>query len=221
MTTTESPPSNSLTTQTGTNDKESLRDKLIVGLLETLIFGAMLAALGFWFNLRLEKYKQELTDQSEKTKALLVSLQTNTQQRCTAYLEFQDAARKTKGTLESYYNLGKRTPEDEELEDEDDLYLQLGVGSGVATSTWTTMEQAADAVKKFNELRHKYKDVSSTAVNSAVDEFYKVLRRDLIESKSKETVEFHNAAKARLHTAFMKLKRQITDALGLDKLPIN
>ena len=84
--------------------KESLRDKLIIAVVQTLIFGAFLAILGFWLNLRMETYKQTLANQSESYKVLLSSLAPDIEQRRAAYLDFQQAAREAKSTLGVYYS---------------------------------------------------------------------------------------------------------------------
>ena len=73
--------------------REPLRNKLIEIVVQTLIFGALLAGLGFWLNLRLETYKKELADDTERLKAALQSNAPLIQQRRSAYLELQQAAR--------------------------------------------------------------------------------------------------------------------------------
>ena len=47
---------------------ESLRSKIIVAIVETLVFGALLSALGYWFNIRLEEHKEILNKRLEEYK---------------------------------------------------------------------------------------------------------------------------------------------------------
>ena len=204
--------------------KEPLRDKLIVAVVQTLIFGALLAVIGYWLNHRLETYKQALADQSEKTKALISFLEPHIQQRRAAYFEFQQAAREAKNILEVYYFRAKGPPEHNARRYQlRALENKLGIGSGGSSGSWATHGDAVSVVEKLVVLREKYEDVSSDKMNSAVDDFIDTIMQDLREG-AKDTNDneaFHNSARTRVREAFVKLNDQIAEALGLDQLPLH
>ena len=81
----------------------SLGGTLVVALVQTLVFGALLAILGYRLDSALQIQEQELTAQSQRTEALLSSLEPQIQQRRDAYIDFQRAAREARNILEVYY----------------------------------------------------------------------------------------------------------------------
>jgi hypothetical protein len=214
--------------------RQPLRDSLIVALVQTLILGARLAILGYFLNVRLELYKQSLGEQTEKTKAalaaqtettksLLAALEPLVQARRSAYLDVRQAAREAKNELEIYYFRSKGRPDLERREQElHELAHKMGVGSGGATSSWRTNEDALAVVRKLVSLREKYQDVASDKVNSAIDDFIDTLTQDLRAgtSKSNDTDLFHEAARKRLCDAFARLDPHLKEALRLAELPI-
>jgi hypothetical protein len=74
-------------------EKGSLRDRLIHATVDTLIFGGLLLIFGFWLNMRLERYKNELANDTEKLKSALQITAPLIQRRFSGYLEIQQAAR--------------------------------------------------------------------------------------------------------------------------------
>lgn len=174
-------------------------------------------------NLRLEAYKQALADQSEKTKAVLSFLEPIIQLRRSAYLDFQQAAREAENTLEIYYFRAHGLPSHEVRSHQvEELENVMGIGSGGASSSFRTKGDAVDVVKKLILLRDKYKDVSSEAINTVVDEFIDTIMKDLKdgEQQSNNTEKFHSAAESHLRDSFAKLDRALKDALQFRELPI-
>jgi hypothetical protein len=193
---------------------ESIRDKLIVAIVQTLIFGVLLALLGYWLNLRLETYKQVLANQSEMNKSLLSSLNPYIQQRLTAYLELQQAAYNVKRDLEIYYYLAKE-PSDYDLLEQ--LHQKI---SGVSSSSFIEYKKLVSAIEDLTNLRGKYELVLSDKVKSTADDFINTIIKDLLKEPAASDEAFEKAARSRLRTAFDKLKNQITEALGLEQLPL-
>jgi hypothetical protein len=173
--------------------EESLRDKLIVAVVQTLIFGALLAVVGYWLNLRLETFKHTVS-----------SLEPLTVQRRSAYLDFQQAARKAKEVLEIYYYRAKGLPPQEaRLRQLEELRHAFGIGGGGSGGGFVIGYDVYAVVEELFNLRIKYEDVSSAKVNAALDEFIFVISKDLIDGmqKSNDTEAFHNSAQRRLREA--------------------
>jgi hypothetical protein len=205
--------------------KESVKDKLIVALIDTLIFGVLLLVFGHWLDVRLEKYKQELADQSEMTKSLLVYLDPHIQERRTAYRELLKAAKKAEDALEDYYaGPGNPTQHDAKEIEYQVLMTKLGAkGSGGSSGSWPpNAAEAGSIVNQFDRIREEHKDAMSPEVNSAATEFYDMLRSDLSQSVdvSNDNDQFRSAAMQRVRASFSRFKDQVTKALGLDKMPI-
>ena len=51
--------------------RETVRDKLLIAVVNTFIFGALLAIFGYWLDTRLESYKQAVVAQVAVQGALL------------------------------------------------------------------------------------------------------------------------------------------------------
>lgn len=204
--------------------KESLREKLIVAFVQTLFFGALLAVLGYWLDRQLETYKHALAEQTEMTKVLLQSLAPQIQQRRDAYLEFWQAAREARSTLEVYYHLAKGPPEHNRRRGHiRDLENALGIGSGTSGGgSWATHGDAVDVIRNLVSLRERYEDVSSELMESAVDTFIDQAMQDLRDGakETNDTEEFHEAARRRIREAFDTLSAQIEKALGHDQIPL-
>jgi hypothetical protein len=203
---------------------ESLRNKLIEIVVQTLIFGALLAGLGFWLNLRLETYKKELADDTERLKAALQSNAPLIQQRRAAYLELQQAARELNRVLEVHYFRAKEPSTGQVMRNklralEDDM----GIGSSGSRGGWFVSKgDVVGALRRMVSLSEKYEDISSGTISSAVDDFLETVMADVREAEQKEndTESFHTAARVRLKDALSRLDHTITQALRLDELPI-
>jgi Na+-transporting NADH:ubiquinone oxidoreductase subunit NqrC len=207
------------------SSEKSLSEELIIATVQTLVFGVLLAGLGYWLNLRLEGQKQAFADQSEKTKAVISLLEPLAQERRMAYLEFRNAARGAVTELDVIYS---RAPEagstDDELNRFNSLENRMGIGSGgTGMGGWTTKGYAAGAVHQLIVLRAKYEGVASDNIERAVRDFIEVLMKDLNDNEIKEnnTKSFHDAASAHAHDALDKLDDSLAEALHLDHLPMN
>jgi hypothetical protein len=203
--------------------REPLRNKLIEIVVQTLIFGALLAGLGFWLNLRLETYKKELADDTERLKAALQSNAPLIQQRRSAYLELQQAARELNRVLEVHYFRAKEPPTGQVMRNklralEDDM----GIGSGSRGGWFVSKGDVVGALRRMVSLSEKYADISSGTISSAVNDFLEAVMADVrgAEQKENDTESFHTAARARLKDALSRLDRTIAQALRLDELPI-
>jgi hypothetical protein len=204
--------------------KEPLSSKLVVAVVQTLIFGALLAALGTWLDYQLEVQKQALSAQADRTKALIASLEPDIQKRRTAYLDFQQAARQARSVLDVYYFRATSPPEYVRRRQElRSLENALGVGSGGGRSEWASHRDAIDAVSRLIDLRDSAQDVLSTEVNAEMDQFIGTLMNDMRDGarKSNDNEAFHNAARTRLREAFERLNEQISTALGRDQMPLS
>jgi hypothetical protein len=215
--------------------KETLREKLIVAFVQTLVFGVLLALLAYWLNVRLETakqaladrsehLKQELTDRGEKLKALVSALAPISEQRRSAYLELRLAARQTKNDLEIYYFRAKGlSPQEARSQQIEQLRNKMGIGSGVGTSTWRSKEDAVKDAERLVALRANYEEIASDDVKAAVDQFLDTILTDLKdgEEKSNDSEAFHELAKRHLHDALDKLNRTTEKALGLQNVPIH
>lgn len=204
--------------------KESLIEKLTVAIVQTLIFGIVLAVFGYWLDRRIETYKHELSEQAEKTKVLLSSLEPRVKQRRDAYLELQSSARQVKDELQMYYWMADAIPDsDARRWDINSLENAMGIGSGSgAGGTLTSKRDAVSVIENFILLRRKYESVSSAQINQEVDEFIDIVMADL-KNESKKTNQsktFHNLARVRLDEGFQKLNSHIESALGIDQLPL-
>lgn len=196
---------------------------LFMAVVQTLIFGALLALLGFWLNLRLELYKKTLVDQSEQTKAMLINLEPIAQARRSAYLEFQTTAREVRNDLEFFYFRAVDPPTKERTSTRlHALARDMGIGPGGGGASFMTKEEALEGVKKLMNLRDKYDSVSSQAVDAAIEEFINTIVQDLkaSEKETNDTVSFHNSAQKRLRDGFETLNSAIESALGFQNLPV-
>jgi len=206
--------------------KEPLRDKLTVVVVQTLIFGALLAALGFWFDRQLEAYKQVLTEETERTKVLLQSLTPHIRQRRAAYQQFRQSARTARTKLASYYYLAKGQTNDERRWTEiESLKEELGIRSGFSISgkpSWNNPREAFDVINNLWMLRNMYQEVSSKEIIADFDAFIDIAMSDLRASaqETNDTEAFHGAAKRRIREAFDSLSVQIDTALGRDQIPL-
>ena len=208
------------------NPQESLRDKLILAAIQTLVFGALLAIFGFWLNLRLERYKTELVQDTEKLKVALIANTPLIQQRRAAYLDIQQSARKINGLLEIYYSRAQQPRTGRVLSDqleavEDDL-IPSETGFSSRRGNWVTNQEVVEALREMVLLRQKYQYVCSDNVNSAIDDFLTTVMKDirLGEQPGNDTESFHTTARANLIDALNRLNLAISEALQLEKLPI-
>ena len=110
------------------SSEKSLSDELMIATVQTLVFGVLLAGLGYWLSLRFEGQKQAFADQTEKTKAVISHLESLAQEQRMAYLEFRNAARGAVTELNVYYS---RAPEagspDDELNRFNSLENRMGI----------------------------------------------------------------------------------------------
>jgi hypothetical protein len=204
------------------SQKETLRDKLIIAFIQVLIFGALLAGLGYWFNLRLEAQKHALAEQSERTRAVLASLEPIIQLRRSAYLEFQAAARQAKNILEVYYFRAGEPSNEAQSNRLQKLINKMGRGSGGSGSSFVTNDDAIDCVRTLINLREKYEDIASDEIKGEVDKFIDAIMKDLTdgEAQGNDTAIFHEAAGKRLQQSFATLNQALEQALGFHELPI-
>jgi len=203
--------------------KESIREKLIVSLIQTLFFGMLLSIFGYLVDRRLEEYKYELADQSEKTKILLASLAPDLQLRRKAYTEYRQAARHAVRILELYYYKAEAPPRrNSHLSQIEGLRYELGIGSGGSRGSWATHSDAVNVVENMVELRLQYEDVASEEINAAVDTFVDMLINDLKARANSlnDNAEFDGSARKRLYQGFTVLNVAIKQALGVDQLPV-
>ncbi len=201
--------------------QESLGEKLLLLVCETLIFGGLLLLFGFWLNLRLESYKHSLVKETEENKHLLSLLQPKNQQRLEAYIEIQKAARAAKDILEIYYgNVGLEKSDYSSRVNQLESLLKdkSGIGSGVRSSTWVTLEEAVSVIRDIILLRENHKYILSDEVKLGIDQFIDILIQDLEDSvyKSKSNEIFAN----RLRNGFNQLNTKIENALRIEKLII-
>jgi hypothetical protein len=197
---------------------ESLRSKLIVIIVETLIFGTLLAVLGYWLDSRLESTKAELQMQLESTKAVVDALGPLTDQRRVAYLDLRRAAATANSVLRLYF----RAPNYEQLDRLRSVENKLGIGSGMGGGAFLLGPQdPINALKEVALLRDTNKDVISALVQAAVDRYIDDASSEL-EAKSALSNDQSVRAKgiARIQNSFSELNKTLEDALGLAKLPI-
>jgi hypothetical protein len=208
--------------------KESLSDKFIVATVQTLFFGILLALFGYWLNLRLETNKNELTQDTERMKAILQYNEPQIQQRRSAYIEIQQASRELTYSLESYYNLSEEPKEDEIINDKlqeleyvmVERYLSP---SNTGSSGWgITKPEVFNAVEEIVFLRQKNKPIISVTILVAVDDFIEIVMDDLklAEEEENNTEAFHTSAHKRAKDAYKQLDNIINQALGVDESPI-
>ncbi len=204
---------------------ESLGQKLLVAFVQILIFGVILAVIGYQLNLRLEANKQALAIQTAKTKTLLATLEPTIQLRRSAYLDLQSAARDVEQILEFYYFPASDSASINKRQDQlSELYKALGLppSGGGSGSFGASRGEAYEAVAKLTRLQDKYQNVSSETITAAVDTFLDAIKKDLLESvrPGNDTTTFNDGARARLREAFGKLNGAIEDALGFRELPV-
>jgi hypothetical protein len=199
--------------------KESMGQKMLFAAVQTLVFGILLACLGYWLNVQLETSKHLLTNQTEKLKAMLSPQDPLTQQRRALYLEFRRAIVEVKNTLETYYHLADSPGSDDALwhqlvELEEAMRLRPGGGGG---ASWRTKEDVAQSIKNLISLRTKDELLLPASFNEEVDSFIKKIIYDLKESEKphNNNKPFHMYAIRNLHETFKALNARIEDAVGL------
>ncbi|HLF90800.1 MAG TPA: hypothetical protein VI451_17775 [Anaerolineales bacterium] len=203
-------------------DKESIRDKLIVAFFQTLLLGVVLVLFSFWLDLRLETFKKELTNDTERLRASFEYNAAIIQQRQAAYLEIQQAARELTELLEIFYYLSAE-PSTSELWRSKLRALEnnLGLGSGAGRSTFVTKRDVLGTLNGLVALREKYEFISSERVNIVFERFLETIMQDLsdgeLEENGNET--FHTAAIVHARDAFNQLDLAIDQALRFDDLP--
>lgn len=206
-----------------TESNESRRDKLIVATVQTLIFGALLAVLGFWLNVRLEDYKRHFADDTERLKSALQSNGPLIQQRVSGYHEIKLAARNLNRVLGAYYFRAKGLPAGDVLEGQLKAVENVLLGdSGSSGGDVVTNDDVVRALRELVALREKYDDISSEKINAAIDQFLKGVMEDLEASRRKENQNesFDTAARTRLKDAGDRLNGEMNRALRVNELPI-
>jgi small nuclear ribonucleoprotein (snRNP)-like protein len=204
-------------------EKGSLRDQLIVATVQTLVFGVLLAVFGFWLNVRLERYKSELANETEKVKTALQVTTPLIQRRLSGYLEIQQAARNVNEVLEMYYSRANEPPTGEVMRGKlRALENAMNVGSGSSGGGFVLKTDATQALHELVKAREKYADISSAKVNATVDLFLNTVMDDLSKTglKGNDTASFDTTARAHLKDVFGRLNSEINQALGVDEFPI-
>lgn len=204
-------------------DKASLREQLIVAIVQTLIFGLFLALFGFWLNLRLERYKNELANDTEKLKTTLQITAPLIQRRFSAYLEIQQAARKVNEVLELYYSRAKEPPTGAVMSGKlRALENTMKIGSGSSGGSIVLKSDVTHALGELIAVKEKYADISSAKIDAAVDLFLNAVMNDLkkVELDQNQMEYFETVARAHLKDEFGLLNSEINQALGVDEFPI-
>jgi hypothetical protein len=204
-------------------DKASLRDQLIVATIQTLIFGLFLALFGFWLNMRLERYKNELANDTEKLKTTLQIAAPLIQRRFSGYLEIQQATRNVNEVLELYYSRAKEPPTGGAMSGKlRALENTMKIGSGSSGGSIVLPSDVTHALSELIAVKQKYADISSAELNAAVDLFLNTVMDDLkkAELKENQTESFDTTARAHLKDAFGRLNSEVNQALGVDQFPI-
>jgi hypothetical protein len=131
-------------------EKASLRDQLIVATVQTVVFGVLLATFGFWLDVRLERYKSELANDTEKVKTALQVTTPLIQRRLSGYLEIQQAARNVNEVLEVYYSRAKEPPTGEVMRGKlRALENAMNVGSGSSGGGFVFKTDATQALHEL------------------------------------------------------------------------
>jgi hypothetical protein len=204
-------------------DKASLRDQLIRATVDTFIFGCLLLIFGSWLNMRLEKYKNELANDTEKLKSGLQITEPLIQRRFTGYLEIQREARNVNWVLENYYYRAKEPPTGDVMSNKlSALENTMKTGSGSSGGSIVLPSDVTSALSELVAAKEKYADISSPKVNAAADLFLNTVMDDLSKAERNEndTASFHATARAHLKDAFDRLNAEINQALGIDQFPI-
>lgn len=69
-------------------NRKSFSENALLSFLQVVIFGGVVAAHGFWLNVKLEEYKNDINRETEKLKAML-SVPSNIETTRSRYLEFR------------------------------------------------------------------------------------------------------------------------------------
>jgi hypothetical protein len=202
--------------------KEGLWDKLIV-VVQTGLFGRLLAYFTHDLDRRIETYKQELAEQTEGVKALVQHYAPVMQQRETAYLELRQAGRIAVAVVEDYY-FHPQTPiiRPSATQKARDFEYDLGLGSGSVGIGIAEKEDVVGAMWSMASVMDKYHDILSGTIRGAADAFFDTVMEDVRKAEPREnrTKDFQLAAHARLRERFDQLNNAIHRALRLDELPI-
>jgi hypothetical protein len=205
--------------------KEPFRDKvkeIVISVGLTAVLQGILVSLilGFLFNKKLETYKNELANTTERLKVLLQLNEPFTKQRISAYLDIEQGARRVYRELIVYY---AGVPEEEIWSGRfDALENDIGTGSGSAGGSFVTNQDVIKALRDFNSIREKNADVISDSINAAVDSFLETITEDLRKAHLKENraESFDAAARERLKAALNRLDSTINQALRISELPV-
>ena len=206
-----------------TEDKASLRNQLIHATVDTLIFGGLLLIFGFWLNVRLERYKGELANETEKVKTALQVTTPLIQRRLSGYLEIQQAARNVNEVLELYYSRAKEPPTGAAMNGKlRALENTMKIGSGSSGGSIVLPSDVTHALSELIAVKEKYADISSAKIDTAVDLFLNTVMDDLkkVELNQNQIEYFETVARTHLKDTFSRLNAEINHALGIDEFPI-
>jgi hypothetical protein len=204
-------------------NKASLLDQLIVATVQTFIFGVLLAIFGFWLNMRLERYKNELANDTEKLKTTLQITAPLIQKRFSGYLEIRQAARNVNEVLELYYARAKEPPTGAAMSGKlRALENAMKIGSGSSGGSIVLPSDVTHALSELIAVKEKYADISSAKIDAAVDLFLNRVMDDLkkAELNQNRMEYFETLARAHLKDAFGRLNSEINQALGINEFPI-
>ena len=198
---------------------KTIREELIIALIQTLIFGAILLLFGYWLNVRLETTKQQLTSETEKLKVMLATNDPIIQQRKSLYLDYRSAIFNLNNTLIIYYHLADTPDSEVALSNQISALrtaLQPEMGSG-ASGSWRTPDDVIQAIQAIVTLRLKDQLLLPRTFNEAIDTLIKSVTDDLIggELPQNHTKNYQTYAVKRLQKVCNDLNETIERAVGI------
>lgn len=197
----------------------TFKDKLVLVVLEKLLFALVLAIVGFAFTINADRIRTAW-EQGEKIATA----------RIDAYRELLESAYDLQRELQIFYQPSPAFGMDildSELSEYELRWLQaIGDSSGVGRSHWTTIDIIIKHLQEIRAIRKKHGFIISDRIDHALDEHIRVVWADIkrfIEiregGKSMEQTE-ETEAWSRAQASFVRLRTLIRDSLGVNQLPV-
>ena len=203
-----------------------LSNKIVEILIESLVIGFFLVILGYWLDVRLEEYKNELEEKSGNTQLLQKLLGPQTQHRIQTYNKIQVAAYKVLVKLDLYYkDADKHLADNKWINKLHAIQQIIPDNDGFVTYGFYDYHYDTSPINALEELVHlvdQEEDALSELIKQSADKFIEVVMMDLSDSINKENQNaiFHGSALTRARNGYSQLRQDIRLATGYKYLPV-